>query len=137
MDNILAQERVRAYWNSRPCDSELSDRDRLSQDYFLDIERQPVSIAQLRITGPADSELSDRDRLSQDYFLDIERRRYELQPHIPEIISKIAWRGKRVLEIGTGVGTDARNIIGEGGVYTGINIDRGSTETTSQALRVF
>src|SRR6266702_3832076 len=86
MDNILAQERVRAYWNSRPCDSELSDRDRLSRDYFLDIER----------------------------------RRYELQPHIPEIISKIAWRGKRVLEI-----------------YTGINIDRGSTETTSQALRVF
>ncbi len=103
MDNILAQERVRAYWNSRPCDSELSDRDRLSRDYFLDIER----------------------------------RRYELQPHIPEIISKIAWRGKRVLEIGTGVGTDARNIIGKGGVYTGINIDRGSTETTSQALRVF
>src|SRR6266702_2028254 len=101
MDNILAQERVRAYWNSRPCDSELSDRDRLSRDYFLDIER----------------------------------RRYELQPHIPEIISKIAWRGKRVLEIGTGVGTDARNIIGEGGVYTGINLDRGSTATPSQALR--
>src|SRR6266705_2049988 len=103
MDNILAQERVRAYWNSRPCDSELSDRDRLPQDYFLDIERQ----------------------------------RYELQPHSPGIISKIAWRGKRVLEIGTGVGTDARNIIGEGGVYTGINVDRGSTEATSQALRVF
>lgn len=103
MDSILAQERVRAYWNDKPCDSELSDRDRLSMGYFLDIERQ----------------------------------RYELQPHIPELLSKIDWRGKHVLEIGTGVGTDARNIICRGGVYTGINIDRGSTEATARALRAF
>jgi len=103
LDSALAQERVRAYWNDKPCDSELSDRDRLSREYFLDIERQ----------------------------------RYELQPHIPDILSKIDWSGKRVLEIGTGVGTDARNIIGKGGDYTGVNVDRGSTEATSQALRVF
>src|SRR5882672_1313857 len=93
-DSGLAQERVRAYWSNHPCDSELSDRDRLSREYFLDIERQ----------------------------------RYALQPHILDIMSKIDWRGKRVLEIGTGVGTDARSIIGKGGAYTGINVDRGSTE---------
>ncbi|MGH8638668.1 MAG: class I SAM-dependent methyltransferase [Burkholderiales bacterium] len=86
---------------------------------------------------PCDSELSDRDRSSRGYFLDIERSRYGLQPHIPGILSKIDWRGKRVLEIGTGAGTDARNIIGRGGIYTGINIDRGSTELTARALRVF
>jgi SAM-dependent methyltransferase len=103
MDSVLAQERVRAYWNDKPCDSELSDRDRLSREYFLEIERQ----------------------------------RYELQPHILEIISKIDWRGRRVLEVGAGIGTDARNIIGRGAVYTGINVDRGSTEATSQALSVF
>jgi len=103
MDSVLAQERVRAYWNENPCDSELSDRVRLSREYFLDVERQ----------------------------------RYELQPHILEIISKIDWRGKRVLEVGAGIGTDARNIIQRGALYTGINVDRGSTEATSQALRVF
>ncbi|MGB5080354.1 MAG: class I SAM-dependent methyltransferase [Burkholderiales bacterium] len=102
-NGVLAQERVRAYWNSRPCDSDLSDRDWLSREYFLDIER----------------------------------RRYGLQPHIPEIISRIDWSGKRVLEIGAGVGTDARTIIGKGGVYTGINVDRGSTDAASQALRAF
>ena len=101
--NALAQARVRDYWNSRPCDSDLSDRDRLSQGYFLDIERQ----------------------------------RYELQPHILEIISSIDWSQKRVLEVGAGVGTDARRIIGKGGDYTGINVDRGSTEMASQALRAF
>jgi len=87
--------------------------------------------------NPCDSELRDRVRLSREYFLDVERQRYELQPHILEIISKIDWRGKRVLEVGAGIGTDARNIIQRGALYTGINVDRGSTEATSQALRVF
>jgi len=105
MDSALsAQERVRKYWDGRPCDSDLSDRNRLSREYFLDIERQ----------------------------------RYELQPHILEILSKFDWRGKRVLEIGSGVGTDARTIIEKGaGDYTGINIDRASTEATARALQVF
>jgi SAM-dependent methyltransferase len=103
MDSVVVQERVRAYWNDKPCESELSDRDPLSREYFLDIERQ----------------------------------RYELQPHILDVLSKIDWAGKRVLEIGAGVGTDARRIIGRGGVYTGINVDRGSTLMASEALRLF
>ncbi len=103
MDSVLAQERVRAYWNEKPCDSETSGEEPWSREYFLEIER----------------------------------KRYELQPHIPEILAKIDWGGKRVLEVGAGVGTDARNIIGRGGIYTGINVDRGSTEATSRALRIF
>jgi len=103
MDSVLTQDRVRAYWNEKPCDSELSDQDRFSREYFLDIERQ----------------------------------RYGLQPHILELLEKIDWRGKRVLEVGAGVGTDARNIIGRGGICTGINVDQGSTEATSRALHVF
>jgi SAM-dependent methyltransferase len=103
MNSVLTQERVREYWNSKPCDSELSSREWLSREYFLDIERQ----------------------------------RYRLQPHILEIMSKIDWRGKRVLEVGAGLGTDARNLIGRGARYTGINVDRGSTEAASQALAAF
>ena len=103
MDNSLAQDRVRAYWNDKPCDSELSSLNSLTREYFLDIQRQ----------------------------------RYELQPHILDVLSGIDWNGKQVLEIGTGVGTDARQIIGKGGRYTGINIDQGSTAATTAALRVF
>jgi|SRR6266481_3110956 len=87
--------------------------------------------------NPCDSELSGQDQFSREYFLDIERQRYQLQPHIPEILSKIDWREKRVLEVGAGVGTDARNIISRGSIYTGINVDRGSTEATERALRAF
>ena len=103
MDSVLAQERVRAYWHRTPCDSEGSDLDNQSQEFFLEIERQ----------------------------------RYMLQPHILDVISRIDWRGKNVLEIGSGLGTDARTIIGMGGVYTGINVDEGSTNATTRALRSF
>jgi len=103
MDGAVAQERVRAYWDQRPCDSELSARERLSREFFLDVERQ----------------------------------RYALQPHILECLSWIDWSGKRVLEVGAGIGTDARRIIGAGARYTGINVDRGSAVATEQALRVF
>jgi SAM-dependent methyltransferase len=103
IDRRLAQERVREYWDARPCDSDQSERTPMSREYFADIERQ----------------------------------RYELQPHILDALSRIDWRGKRVLEIGSGVGTDARTLIGKGAIYTGINVDRASTQASAQALRVF
>lgn len=86
---------------------------------------------------PCDSELSAREASSRDFYLEIEQQRYALQPHILECLSWIDWRGKRVLEVGAGIGTDARRIIGAGGLYTGVNIDRGSAEATARALRVF
>jgi SAM-dependent methyltransferase len=86
---------------------------------------------------PCDSELSTCATSSRDFYLEVEQQRYALQPHILECLAWIDWRGKRVLEVGAGVGTDARRIIGAGGLYTGINIDRGSTEATARALRAF
>jgi SAM-dependent methyltransferase len=86
---------------------------------------------------PCDSELSSREPTSRDFYLDVEQQRYALQPHILECLSWIKWRGKRVLEVGAGVGTDARQLIGAGASYVGINVDRGSTEATARALRVF
>ena len=86
---------------------------------------------------PCDSELSGHEPASRDFYLDVERQRYALQPHILECHSWIDWRGKRVLEVGAGIGTDARRLIGAGALYTGINIDRGSAEATARALRTF
>lgn len=86
---------------------------------------------------PCDSELSAREPHSRDFYLEVERQRYALQPHIIECQSWIEWRGKRVLEVGAGIGTDARRLIRAGASYVGINIDRGSTEATARALRMF
>jgi ubiquinone/menaquinone biosynthesis C-methylase UbiE len=86
---------------------------------------------------PCGSEQSKLAPISRDYFREIEQERYTHQRHVKRLLSNISWRGKNVLEVGTGVGTDARHIISEGGIYTGINVDRGSTDMTAKALEVY
>lgn len=88
-------------------------------------------------TRPCDSDKSTERRATREYFLEIEADRYALQSHISEVLGWVQWRRKKVLEIGTGVGTDARRIVQRGGIYTGINVDRGSTELTSKSLSAF
>src|SRR3712207_9497523 len=86
---------------------------------------------------PCGSDQSDRPAATRDYFLEIEGHRYKHQGHIRQILSKINWRGKKVLEIGTGVGTDARDLITRGAIYEGINVDQGSVDLTAKAFEVF
>ena len=87
--------------------------------------------------SPCDSNLSNSNPEERDYYLEIERERYTYQDPIPEILGWINWPCKNVLEIGTGVGTDARQIINRGATYTGINIDQGSVDATKKALKAF
>ena len=86
---------------------------------------------------PCDSDRSSESYGTAAYFKEIEEDRYKYQGHILDIIDEIDWQGRKVLEIGTGVGTDARIIIGKGADYTGINIDQGSVDLTRKALDVF
>jgi len=86
---------------------------------------------------PCDSDMSTEERGAMAYYDEIERDRYTHQGHINQIMDWIQWKGKKVLEIGTGVGTDARNIIRRGGTYLGINVDQGSVDATQKALQVF
>lgn len=86
---------------------------------------------------PCDSDVSAQAQGEKPYYAEIEKDRYSHQGHINNIMNWVSWKGKKVLEIGTGVGTDARNIISRGGEYQGINVDKGSVETTSRALEVY
>lgn len=86
---------------------------------------------------PCDSENSLLSPTTREYYKEIEADRYEHQGHILEIMDWLQWEGKRVLEIGTGVGTDARQMIARGAAYHGINVDDGSCEVTRSALAVF
>jgi len=101
------------------------------------LEEKQGQVQQFWNNKPCGSDMSRHDPRERNYYEEIQEERYRYQYHIPAILDWVQWNGKNVLEIGTGVGTDARQIIARGGEYTGINVDNGSVEATKRALEVF
>lgn len=103
----------------------------------MSINKQQEAVQQFWNGKPCDSENSQLSFGTKPFFEEIETERYSHQHHILTVLDKVKWQGKKVLEIGTGVGTDARRIIALGGEYFGINVDEGSCNVTRQALALF
>jgi SAM-dependent methyltransferase len=74
---------------------------------------------------------------TKEYFDQVENRKYLVESHIPEFAEFSKWRGKRVLEIGCGIGTDAVNFAKNGADYTGIELSNTSLEITKQRFDLF
>src|SRR5207244_2185911 len=46
---------------------------------------------------------------TREYFDQVEQRKYFVEPHIRTFADFPSWQGKRVLELGCGIGTDSVN----------------------------
>ena len=55
------------------------------------------------------------------FFTDVERHRYQLEPHILEVVRFARWGGKDVLEAGCGIGTDGIRFARNGARYFGVD----------------
>jgi ubiquinone/menaquinone biosynthesis C-methylase UbiE len=71
---------------------------------------------------------------SRRYFDDVERRRYELEPFIPRFADFDGARGKRLLEIGVGLGTDFVRFVRAGSVATGVDLTPRAVDLVKQRL---
>ena len=71
-----------------------------------------------------------------DYFSEVNQRRYFVEPHIPEFAGFHLWQGKRVLEIGCGIGSDAEEFAKHGADYVGIDISAESISVCRQRFDV-
>ena len=95
-------ETVKAYWNSSPCQANLS------QD-------------------------ADRRR----YFEEISRKRYlGRDRHVPRVAQFSAFRGKKVLEVGCGIGTDGLEFAKAGAIYTGVDLTPNSVDLARERFSV-
>jgi 2-polyprenyl-3-methyl-5-hydroxy-6-metoxy-1,4-benzoquinol methylase len=74
---------------------------------------------------------------TREYFDEVEQRKYFVEPHIKRFAEFGTWKGKRVLEIGCGIGTDTINFARAGAVVTAVDCSEASLEIARKRAQVF
>ena len=77
----------------------------------------------------------DIDRNPLLYSLEVSSRKYLVEPHIPGFAQFNRWRGKKVLEIGCGIGTDTLSFAAHGAEITAVDISERSIEIAEKRAR--
>lgn len=86
---------------------------------------------------PCNIRHSDKPFGTKLYFDEVEHRKYFVEPHIPYFADFSRWRGKKVLEIGCGIGTDTVNFASSGAFLTSVDLSLESLNITEKRLEVY
>ncbi len=74
---------------------------------------------------------------TKEYFDEVEARKYFVEPHIPGFAEFDRWKGKLVLEVGCGIGTDSINFARAGAKLTVTDLSAESLAMTRKRFEVF
>jgi 2-polyprenyl-3-methyl-5-hydroxy-6-metoxy-1,4-benzoquinol methylase len=86
---------------------------------------------------PCNIRHSTRPIGTKEYFNEVEARKYFVEYHIPGFAQFERWRGKKVLEIGCGIGTDTINFARAGAKVTTVDLSDKSMELARRRAAVF
>jgi SAM-dependent methyltransferase len=107
------------------------------------LEKQPFEAVPLSSVQsywnnrPCNIRHSPKEIGSVEYFNEVEHRKYMVEPHIPGFAEFERWRGKKVLEIGCGIGTDTINFARHGAQVTAVDLSDQSLELARKRAQIF
>jgi SAM-dependent methyltransferase len=85
---------------------------------------------------PCGTSTVDVEPNTAEFFAAVERRRYELEPFIPGFAEFNRWRGKKVLEVGVGLGTDFVQFVRAGAQATGLDLTEAAVDSVRRRLEL-
>jgi 2-polyprenyl-3-methyl-5-hydroxy-6-metoxy-1,4-benzoquinol methylase len=74
---------------------------------------------------------------TRQYFEEVESRKYFVEPHIPRFTQFERWKGKKIIEIGCGIGTDSVNSARAGADLIAVDFSEKSLEACRKRLEVY
>ena len=86
---------------------------------------------------PCNVKHSKKSFMSKEYFDEVESKKYFVEPHIPKFADFKKWNGKKVLELGCGIGTDSINFVRNGADLTIVELSEKSLEICKQRFKVY
>jgi len=86
---------------------------------------------------PCNVRHSPKQKGTYEYFEEVAARKAKVEPHIAAFAEYDKWKGKKVLEIGCGIGTDAIQFVRAGADYTGVDLSSESLALAKERFRVY
>lgn len=85
-------------------------------------------------SGPCGTRLASSHPGTPEFFAEVEAARYRAEPFIPGFAGFEQARGKRVLEVGIGLGTDFVRFARAGAVLTGLDLTQAAVDLSRTRL---